>query len=275
MHLVLHRDLPQVQLDISGLAIEEDSVKRLINALDFVTALEHRFYYQVYYKDNTKHFKAVIPVKEHPVLNSILMAPYGPNGPYGDEHEFNHLLMNDYYFFLKNNPDSVLTKWHKRLVDAGTGYHYRFGLVLGIAVEKILRKYYPLDANANLVSYPPDDLKRIVALSETLNNETLAKKIKAIIENLNNSTVYVPRQMLGDLEANQIVSQGGKKAWEESRNKYALGSDHNDDLHKGMDYTLEVQTVYYELIFNKIGYKGKYINYFADKSGNVLNYPLA
>lgn len=46
--------------------------------------------------------------------------------------------------------------------------------------------------------------------------------------------------MLGALETKKIISQGGKKAWEESRNKYAHGSDHNDDLHKGMDLTLEV-----------------------------------
>ena len=80
--------------------------------------------------------------------------------------------------------------------------------------------------------------------------------------------------MLGVLEKENIITQGGKKAWEESRNKYAHGSDHNDGLHKGMDFTLEVQTLYYELIFNKIGYKGKYINYFLNKSGRVLHYPL-
>jgi len=110
--------------------------------------------------------------------------------------------------------------------------------------------------------------------SETLSNESLAKKVKAIVYNLNYSPSYVPKQMLGVLEKENIITQGGKKAWEESRNKYAHGSDHNDDLNKGMDFTLEVQTLYYELIFNKIGYKGKYINYFLNKSGRVLHYPL-
>jgi hypothetical protein len=54
---------------------------------------------------------------------------------------------------------------------------------------------------------------------------------------------------------------------------YAHGDDYNDEMLKAIDLVRENVTIYYELIFNLIEYKGRYTNFFIKKGNPLTTYP--
>lgn len=271
--LALHHDLPQLRLHMKGAGADVDTAKRFVNALDFAMAQEHQTFYEVYAQSNSTNFKIVIPPLFSGFEYSKLMAPYGRGIRFGNECEYNHLLMSQYYLHLKDNPSSILPKWHTRLYDAGTGYLFRYLLTLSIAVEALLGRHYPILEEPKV--YPETELDKISELAEILNDDVLVIKLKAPVENVNKKqSNYPTKRKLKDLTGEDKVSIGAAQTWDKARGRLAHGEDYNDNMDKGLDIMLDLQTLYYEIVFSIIGFEGKYINFLTNKSGAVVDYPL-
>lgn len=270
--LALHHDLPQLILHIKGVGADVDTAKRFVDALDFAMAQEHQTFYEVYAQSFSANFKVVIPTRFSGIEHSKLMAPYGCNMAYdGDSCRFNHLIMSQYYKHLKENPNSIFSKWHTRLYDAGTGYLFRYLLTLSIAVEKLLNDYYPIKEDAR--EFSEAELAQVKGLSIFLEDKRLREKFDKAIGKINNKG-YPSRSTLIALANENKVSEMAAMAWNKARNKLAHGGDYNNNMDKGLDTMLDLQTLYYEIVFSIIGYQGEYVNFFANKSGTVVKYPI-
>jgi hypothetical protein len=272
--LALHRDLSQLRLHIKGVGADDDTAKRFVDALDFAMAQEHQTFYEVYAQSDSTNFKVVIPPRFNGIEQSKLMAPYGCSMAYdGDSCRFNHLIMYQYYLHLKDNPNSILPKWHTRLYDAGTGYLFRYILTLSIAVEALLGRHYPIVEEPKM--NPKTELDKISELAGILNDDVLVIKLKALVENVNRKqSNYPTKRKLKGLTGENKVSIGAAQTWDKARGKLAHGEDYNDDMDNGLDTMLDLQTLYYEIVFSIIGYQGEYVNFFASKSGTVVKYPI-
>jgi len=272
IQFTFHKDIKNLQLDIIGSELNLEKLKQITYALDFVMGLEHSCYYQILFEENSAFFEAVMNKDATSfVPGTIFQPPYQRTGNRGNEDDENAKLFVSYYHYLSQHPTTLLTKWHKRLVDAGTGYYYRFGLILSIGIEKILQELYPNDIPKP--SYDVTDIGRIQTLAETLHNEVLQQRLKDFVQRLNSNN-YVPGKMLEKLEIKGVISKGATASWKKLRNSYAHGADNNDDVDKGLDLLTQNSTLYHELIFHKIGYHGKYINFFLAKNGKAAEYPI-
>jgi len=262
----------QFELLSSNRNIDPTMVKQATESLDFVMGLEHEFDYIVYTGKKFTDWQIEVTYQpQAPINTSTFTPPYRRTGSQGDEEAINSLLFKDYYQFLKSDPKSILTKWHKRIVDSGTGYYYKHGMILSIGIEKILRVYYPYQQE-NQVAIDPEEIAKLIEFSETLSDKILQTKLKNFVKGLPSQN-YVPKRILTKLEEKHIISQGSQKSWTQLRNTYAHGSDYNDDMHQAIDLVRKNVTLYYELIFHQINYQGRYTNYFQPRNRELINYP--
>lgn len=131
----------QLDIESAGNALDHATVKRVTDSLNFVMGTEHIDYYIIFFGDNNS-FEIEMAVHDKLVNKHLYNPPYSRNGSWGDEAEVNIELFKCYYRFLENNPDTILNKIHKRIVDSNSGYYYRHGLIISICVESVCRKYH-------------------------------------------------------------------------------------------------------------------------------------
>jgi len=254
-----------------GSALNDKILVNMLQALDFVMGVEHREYF-TFYELDFEHYQAEISIRAYtPILDSYFTPPYRRTGSQGDEAEVNGALFTSYFNYIRSKEKSLLTKWNKRIVDSGTGYYYRHGLI-SVAVEKILDKFYK-----TIVPLPEKNLLlELAALKSSLINysdPTLIKNLKDLIDKLSGKGSFIPKTRLIQLENEDVVSAGAQKSWSNLRNAYAHGTDYNDEMVKAIELVRENVTLYYELIFHLIGYKGRYTNYFVKTGDPLAVYP--
>lgn len=268
----LKKKAPYLQFELLSSNIDRTTVKQATESLDFVMGLEHEFDYIVYTGEKFTEWQIEVSYcPQAPINTTTFTPPYRRTGSQGDEEEINTSLFNAYYQFLKNEPKSILTKWHKRIVDSGTGYYYKHGMILSIGIEKILQDYYPYQ-QGNAAAINPEEIAKLIEFSETLSDQTLQTKLKNFVKGLSNQN-YVAKRMLTELEAKRIISPGSQKSWTRLRNTYAHGSDYNDEMRQAIDLVRKNVTLYYELIFHLIQYKGRYTCYFQPSGKELTEYP--
>ena len=234
--------------------------------------VEHLFYFQIRW-DSQNEFEIEISSSVKLPKTSIFTPPYLRDGSYGDEEKENAKLFEAYYRFLKLNPDNILTKWHKRVVSAGSSYYYIYGLMVAIAIESLLRKYYPKEEK-DVAIEPRDVQKEISSLGEEIDDNELRERIIKICSQLRKPD-YIPKKMLQKLEVEGIISPGSSKSWDRLRNKYSHGNDDNNEMKHAYRLISCCLNTYYELIFNIIGYSGYYINYSIKHGSERRHYPLS
>lgn len=268
-----HKDLEYLQLDLKSESsnIDKGTLKRIIDTLDFVMGTEHLVYFIISW-DDKQDFKIEIRSSIKMPLTSNFNPPYLRTGSFGYEEKENEKLFKAYYQYLKANPNTILTKWHKRIVDSGTGYYYRYGLILTIAIEELLKTLYPQEKE-NILPEVDYIQKKISIISKDIVDEELKKRVINLCNKLK-ETNYVPKKMLQKLEVEKkVISEGSAKSWDKLRNKYAHGKDYDDAIPEAHELVSHCLTIYYELIFSKIMYSGYYINS-SKKDGSRMLYPL-
>jgi hypothetical protein len=276
LQITLQKKIPYLELEISSsnvdTVIDDVVVKQVTEALDFVMGLEHQFDYRIFTGKKYVDWQVEICyTAQVPINKTTFTAPYRRTGSQGDEEEVNSLLFRHYYQFLKQNPISILPKWHKRIVDSGTGYYYKHGMILSVGIEKLLRVYFP-STQANAEAVNEAEVTKLFEFTASLSDNGLRKKVEVLISGLPHQN-YVPKRMLNKLERKQIISENSQKSWSLLRNKYAHGSDYNDDMHVAIDLVRKNVTLYYELILHIISYQGKYTCYFQPPGQESTAYP--
>lgn len=268
-----HKDLKNLQLDIESEIsdLDKNTLKRMVNTLDFVMGVEHLVYFIISW-DNQDEFEIEIRSSEKLPITSNFTPPYLRIGSFGDETKENAKLFEAYYRYLKINPETILPKLHKRIVDSGTGYYYKHGLVVTIAIEKSLKEFYPKDEERVEIELY-DIQQKIRLLTEKIISEPLKNRINVMCDNLSKKD-YLPQKMLKKLEKDKIISEGSVRSWNKLRNKFAHGNDYNDDIPTAHKLVNHCTTIYYELVFNKINYSGYYINS-SEKNPSRVLYPLS
>lgn len=250
------------QLDIQCVDNEQlnaITVKRITDALNFVMGTEHTDYYRVFFGDNNS-FEVELAVRDKPANPQLFNPPYFRNGSWGDEAQINIELFKCYYIFLENNPENILNKIHKRIIDSNSGYYYRHGLIISIGIESILKHYFPKPEEVLSDTY----LQEVVKLkdaSEEIEDPFLKIRYLNFIKSLTNTSNYHPGKMLSELEKTQIISAGSVNSWKTLRNRYAHGEDFNEQLPKAVNLVRKNNMILYELIFHLIGYRGKCADY--------------
>ncbi|MEJ6979415.1 hypothetical protein WG906_03080 [Pedobacter sp. P351] len=272
--LILYKDTKMLHLDIHSEEAElnDEIIKRIVDSLDFAMGLSHDEYFVVFF-DKNDSFRTLINTDVRKPAATLLTAPYQKNGSMGDEATYNSKLVTAYYNHLNSFPDCILPKLHKRVIDSGSGYYYRHGLILGIVIEKILRTYYPKPTEV-ISQQMLMDINQISQLVPKLSDSGVIARIKTLIADLSNTQNYVPAKMLRNLEDQQTIGSGSVTSWKKLRNLYAHGDDLNDELSKAVGLVRHNITIYYELIFNIINYRGRYTSYSAVTGNSYKYYPL-
>lgn len=252
------------QLDIQSVDhdLNNATIKRVTDTLNFVMGNEHTDYYRVFFGDNNS-FEVELAVREKPANPHLFNSPYFRNGSWGDEAQINIELFKCYYHFLESNPDNILNKIHKRIVDSNSGYYYRHGLILSICIESILKQYFPKPEESLSETYL-QEVDKLREAAEGISDPQLKIKYQNFLINLTNTSNYIPGKMLLELENKQVISAGSVNSWKTLRNRYGHGEDFNEQLPKAVGLVRKNVMILYELIFHLIGYKGKC----ADYSGN-------
>ena len=269
----LHERRPYLLLELfSNTSVKDDDLKKVLDTLNFVMGEEHNQYYAIYFGEQNS-FEVVIPVDHKFSAHTMLTEPCRKSTYYGDEDEHNATLFNSYYNYLVLNPETLLPKIHKRVMDAGTGYYFRYGLVLSVAIESLLVKLYPKNPE------PIDEvvLSDIDFLRKELRNlktEDIKLRLTNFLNGLTDTSKYNPGRMLKQLEQLGVIGKGSLKSWQKLRHTYAHGADYNDDLSVAINLVQHNLTLYYELIFNVIGYTGRYASYSVENRNEFKNYPL-
>lgn len=261
------------QLDIEGAEHDLDNatVKRVTDALNFVMGTEHTDYYRIFFGDNNS-FEVEMAVRDKPANQQLFNPPYFRNGSWGDEAEVNVELFIGYYRFLENKPDTILNKIHKRIVDSNSGYYYRHGLIISICIESILKHYFPKPEETLSESYL-QEVEKLTEVAENISDLALKNKFQTFVKNLTNTSSYIPGKMLQELETKKIISHGSFTSWKTLRNRYAHGEDFNEQLPKAVNLVRKNNMILYELIFHLIGYKGKCANYPGNEGLSYKIYP--
>lgn len=274
LSMVLHKNLRHLQLDIESTELDLDNatIKQITNTLNFVMGIEHTYYYTVYFGDENS-FQIDIARNSKPSRNILFTPPYCRTGSNGDEAVENTKIFISYYNYLKTDPNSIMNKLHKRIVDSGSGYYYKHGLVISTSIESILKTFYPKESETLSQSFL-EDIQQLEMNLTNLKDSVMINRFKSFIVGLSTTNNYIPGKMLAKLEKEGIIGSGSLDAWRKLRNRYAHGDDFNEELPKAVGLVLQNVTIYYELIFNLIKYDGKYTSY-SIKHGNTLkNYTL-
>ena len=139
-----YKNSRELQLDVSTTGetrLNDKIMENILQSLDFVMGVEHREYF-TFYQQDFEHFQAEISVRTFtPIKESYFTAPYRKIGSQGDEMDVNQALFTCYFNYIRRQQKSLLTKWHKRIVDSGTGYYFQAGLI-AVAVEQLLQDFY-------------------------------------------------------------------------------------------------------------------------------------
>ncbi len=272
--LTYHQNLKNLQLDVEceNRGIDPDTLKRLVDSMNFVMAIEHLFHFRVSWSDQ-ENFEIEINSFGKIPRSSCFTPPYLKTGGYGDESLENEKLFQAYYNFLKAYPNNTLPKWNKRIFDSGTGYYYRYGLIISIAIEELLKSFYPQDDDENLLEELSDIQQKLNLLTEEIIDTSLKTRLKNFSNGLKGSH-YLPKKMLQKLENEKIISVRSVNNWNKLRNKSAHGNDGNDDLKQEHYLVNSCLSTYYELIFNTINYSGYYINCSKTNAYIRMYYPL-
>jgi len=272
--MILQKSLKYLHLDIQSenLNIDNTMLKRIVDTLNFVMGIEHQYYYIVYFGDNNS-FQVDITNNSKPSKNVLFTPPYRRTGSIGDEDVENVKLFNSYYRYLEKRPDTILNKLHKRIVDSGSGYYYKHGLVISTSIESILKNYYPKDQEVLSEDFLAD-IQQLKNYSNNLNNPMVTKRFKSFIEGLSVTGNYIPGKMLEKLESEGVIGKGSLNVWRKLRNRYAHGDDFNEELPKAVGLVMQNTTIYYELIFNLIKYEGKYTSYSVTEGNKIKTYPI-
>ena len=266
--LILHKATKYLHLDIQSndQNIDKNTIKRIIDSLNFVMGIEHQyFYWAIFNQENL--YQVQISTDSKAPQESTFSAPYRRKKLQGDETTENMKLFISYYNHLKFHPNTLFPKLHARIYDSGTGYYYKHGLIISVIIEKILKDYYPI--SFKVVEIPAQVLKDFEDLKShaiDLTTKTLIELLGRFIKSSTPTPEYNPNKMLQQLERNNVIGPGSLKSWKSLRHKYTHGDDYNDNMQKAIGLIRHNQTIYYELIFNVIGYTGKYTSY-SEKEG--------
>jgi hypothetical protein len=273
MSAILHRDIEYLTMDVYSEQLDFDDgiIKQITDALNFVMGLEHQYYYNVLFGESNSFHIQLNPSRKLPREN-IFTPPYRIVGSIGDEAVENAKLFNCYFNYIRNEPENIFNKLQKRVADSSTGYYYKHGLIISTAIESILKSYYPKEDEVFLESYL-SDIKTLNNTSMSLRDPIILQRLDSFIRDLMNKTKYISGKMLKKLENENIIGKGSFDAWKKLRNGFAHGEDYNDQLLKAAGLVQQNVTIFYELIFNIIGYQGKYTKY-SLKAGNcIATYP--
>ncbi|MES2417485.1 MAG: hypothetical protein V4541_04820 [Bacteroidota bacterium] len=273
MSAILHRDVEYLTMDVYSeqLDFDDSIIKQIIDALNFVMGLEHQYYYQVLFGESNSFHIQLNPSRKSQ-RKTIFTPPYRKVGSIGDEAEENAKLFNSYFNYIRNEPENIFNKLQKRLADSGTGYYYKHGLIVSTTIESILRVYYPKEDEVFSDLYLAD-IQTLKDLTLNLQDPVILQRLSSLLSDLVDKTKYIPGKMLKKLENDGIIGKGSLNAWKKLRNRFAHGDDYNDELLKAAGLVQQNVTIFYELIFNIIGYQGKYTKY-SLKAGNcIATYP--
>jgi hypothetical protein len=275
LSLTLYSDTKHLILDAYSNHLDFDNtiIKQILDSLNFVMGLEHAYYYLVLFgEENSFHIKLnTIPNSPR---KTIFTPPYRQTGSIGDEADENTKLFWSYFNYLTKVPQCLFNKLHKRIVDSGTGYYYKHGLIISTSIESILRNYYPKEPELPSESFLSDTKTLKGDLAKFTDSVFLAR-LNAFISGLTSNKSYIPGKMLEKLEKEGVIGPGSLAAWRNLRNRFAHGDDYNDELSKAAGLVQQNVTIFYELIFNIIEYNGKYTRYSIKEGNRLSTYPLA
>lgn len=269
--VTLHKNTIYLHLEIesnNSSCLDHEIIRRVIDSLDFVMAEEHKYFYSIIFGEDSSLAK--ISTNTTPVLKSVMPPPYRKNGSQGDEGVENCKLFECYYKYLVASSNTILPKLQKRIYDSGTGYYYKYGLVISIAIEKILTQYYPMKPSPP--SANESDIEIIRKASEKISDAITKKRIDGFRQKLFKNEEFNPAKKLRLLESQGIIGEKSEESWRKLRNTYAHGDDYNDNMEKAIGLVRHNITIYYELIFNIIEYEGKYTSFAPNNIGRLKIY---
>ena len=176
--------------------------------------------------------------------------------------------------------------WHPlssricNFIEGGNYSYFTLALILCTEIEGILKEEYSEIGNpSDEFLYLANDAKKHfdkwkVNTCKSLDNKLVSKikkRINGLLESLRQSR---PKEKLEDLLTSGAVSNEGVKAWQKFRPTLAHAYDpESKPTQEFMDKFFKTLVLFYELIFNKIEYKGKYTDY-GVRGWPFKDYPL-
>ncbi|MET4141991.1 hypothetical protein [Pedobacter sp. UYP1] len=250
--------------------IDEDLINMISYSLNFVLGLET----EVVYINLLEKGHTVFNRRNLLLAKSTFSPPLIANHHYGIEFTTNHTtLFKAYLSYLRKNSQNNLPIIHKRIVSGSRNYIFAAALLLSVQIENICKDYY-------VNFYIPDDDFYIQLESAIKLLESSGVGHDKIIGNLKSKRLSKSRNGIGvanvlnNLASTRVISKKFIISWKLLRNLTA----HGDEIKRGWEDFLasyyDCTNLYYQLIFNLIGYVGKY-SYKDYANGNSLeHYPI-
>jgi len=166
----------------------------------------------------------------------------------------------DRYLFFVNEPHSELFGFWYKINRAWQADIENISLTLTVSIEGLSKKYFS--------KYGAPD-KEILAQAtdarEIINDSGLEEKIKLrLLANLNNLNSPSPKSILYGMSKDGLIHKKFAEVWVKLRNKSAHATEIEPDqktFQKHLDRINICLTLFYNLLFLILNYKGSYINY--------------
>lgn len=251
--------------------IDFADVDNIVDSLDFVLGAESEpVFINVLNKGHKVQNRSNI-LK----ATSIFSAPITSDHNYGNDYTVNHnKIFCAYFKFICKDSKKLLPIIHRRIVSGSRNYLYAAALILSVQIETICKDYF--------LSYYKADEDFIKALKESIDligdseingKNRIAELLKNKIPKGSRNNFSV-RNILKNLAKENVISKSLIEKWESLRHITAHGDAYEGD---GVTPLLEnwffCTNLYYQLIFNLIGYEGRYSWKEYDKN-RLESYPI-
>jgi len=191
---------------------------------------------------------------------SIFSAPFTSDHNYGNDFTVNHnKIFCAYFNYICKDSMKLLPKIHRRIVSGSRNYLYAAALILSVQIEKICKDYFSLYYIAD-----EDFTKALKECVDLICNSNINEKnkITGLLKNKipnGSRNDFSVRNILKNLAHANVISKSLIEKWESLRNITAHGDTYEgDEVAPLLENWFFCTNLYYQLIFNLIGYEGLY-----------------